>query len=340
MESDFQILPETPQTIPHLLGKNTSLDSLLTQNEDLANRLRVTIRRLHILESDLQEKSNELDAAKSAANLAADQIFILKEKNRTTLDLSKEAEQTRLLLEDRLQVIEPELIRLRKYREKIQSQVKPYIQELRNQVSTSKSQADQLYALGINKDQQIKDLKNQILEITKNSKEQIRVLEARTLSSIENFERNVREFKEKESQYLDAIAHLENQASQLRMVRIQCDELLNENIALKRSKDDQSAAFLKELDRLTDLHRLQSEELTTLRLQSAEYESKIQQDYNQVGSLQKRTMELETQLDSLRFMWNSKNEENEKLKIALAALEKLNLELSQKLSQIRSESSG
>jgi hypothetical protein len=52
-------------------------------------------------------------------------------------------------------------------------------------------------------------------------------------------------------------------------------------------------------------------------------------------SAEGRKGELEEQLTSLRYMWTSKCEETEKLKISLQSLEKINLDLSQKLNESR-----
>lgn len=58
-------------------------------------------------------------------------------------------------------------------------------------------------------------------------------------------------------------------------------------------------------------------------------------DNETIKNLQKENRQFQDQLESLRYMWMAKNEENEKLKVALQSLERLNLELSQKINEMR-----
>lgn len=51
-------------------------------------------------------------------------------------------------------------------------------------------------------------------------------------------------------------------------------------------------------------------------------------------------MQMSQQLESLRYLHGQKNQENEKLKLSIHSLEKLNLELSQKIHEVRLESEG
>ena len=54
-----------------------------------------------------------------------------------------------------------------------------------------------------------------------------------------------------------------------------------------------------------------------------------------LGTNEEEMIQLRRQMESLRFMWNQKNEESERQRKSLEALEKLNYSLSQKLEELR-----
>jgi predicted RNase H-like nuclease (RuvC/YqgF family) len=74
-----------------------------------------------------------------------------------------------------------------------------------------------------------------------------------------------------------------------------------------------------------------------LGVEHADLQIRVVEDQETIQKLEKENRQYFEQLESLRFMWNAKNEENEKLKAAASALERLNLELSQKLNEIRKQ---
>jgi hypothetical protein len=113
------------------------------------------------------------------------------------------------------------------------------------------------------------------------------------------------------------------------------DELENSVIALRRKKEEQE----KELSELGAKYRTQTSELrqnlTEREFEVADLKTSLESWKTLAQASESRKNELEEQLTSLRYMWTSKCEETEKLKVSLQSLEKINLDLSQKLNESR-----
>ena len=66
--------------LPKEILKSSSVENLISQNEDLMTRLKVALRRLALFENENQKLSDEAQRARLSQTAVADQVLIYKEK--------------------------------------------------------------------------------------------------------------------------------------------------------------------------------------------------------------------------------------------------------------------
>ena len=88
-------LPAKPQLshIPSEILKSSTIETLISQNEDLMSRLKITIRRLQLLENENQELGQEILQTKKAYNAMKDQLSIEEDKDQNWKDKIRQLEQ-------------------------------------------------------------------------------------------------------------------------------------------------------------------------------------------------------------------------------------------------------
>lgn len=331
--------------IPREILKSSTIENLISQNEDLMARLKVSIRRLALLESENQKLSEEAQRARLSQSAVADQILILKEKDgiwKQKLDQTEQEKEVHSeranAFQQRLQKLTAEVERHQKYHERIRTQVKPYIHQLkeysRNLEAKTETQSKECSKL----EAQISDLRYQIAEVTKNSRLQVEIREKQAHEMVQFYEQQLHNQTEELKSLQGSHQELEIRALRLNKALEKQDELENQVVELLRSKEELKTRLEKEVvrlqDKTADLHRQNSRleiEHTDLRDLALTHEERIK-------SLEKDKTGLTEQLDSLRYMWNAKTDENEKLKAAVQSLERLNVELSQSLNELRNSS--
>ncbi|MGZ3818698.1 MAG: hypothetical protein ACXWRZ_18730, partial [Bdellovibrio sp.] len=117
------------------------------------------------------------------------------------------------------------------------------------------------------------------------------------------------------------------------------DSLENEIVTIRRAKENMKERLEKEMDRQQERIMELTRQNQKLGVEHADFQIRVVEDQQRIEKLEKENCQYVEQLESLRYMWNAKNEEHEKLKTAVAALERLNVELSQKLNEMRKQES-
>ena len=124
--------------LPKEVLKSSSVESLISQNEDLATRLKVALRRLALLENENQKLGEEAQRARLSQTAVADQVLIFKEKDNLWKQKLQQAEKQKeiqtekvLALQTKVEKLSAECDRYHKYHDRIKTQVKPYIHQLK-----------------------------------------------------------------------------------------------------------------------------------------------------------------------------------------------------------------
>lgn len=337
-EQDQQELSHNSYVSKDLI-KSATVENLISQNEDLMNRVKVLSRRLASLEDLNHELQSENFNQKNQILNLNDQIEILKEK-----DLAWKAKVDELEIEKdnlseslrKLEDMKSEVDRFRKYHDKIRLQVKPYISQLKKHrddlLEVTETQKRQI-AL---RDNQIQDTRNQMQEVLRQSKNQIDEVQKQKNDLVEIMEKQkeVVEFENRslQAEVKEARAKLKRLNDSLQLTA----ELENRVIELDRSKNDLKSNLETEILRLQQKLNQQTGDVARLSIENTDLKQFLHDHHDTKLKLEDEVHQLRRQLETMRFMWNQKNEESERLNQSLEALEKLNLSLSQKIQQIRS----
>jgi chromosome segregation ATPase len=329
---------ENLSSLRHDLRKTSAVESLLSQNEDLMARLKVALRRLSLTEEDLRTLGENHDALKTTHSALADQMLVWKEKERLWKEKHERLEKELHVLKARFpefQSMEEKIERLTRYREKMRAVMKPYLKQLKDY---AQSLHQQLLAQNQELEKREADILSQektIQALHEQMEHQGRFFQINQNDLTAAFERERAEFSREISALTETNSVLVSKVQILDRTLERLDELENAVIALRRKKEEQEQEFAE----LSEKSRAQTSDLrqttATQELEIADLKKSLESWKASAQAAESRRNELEEQLASLRYMWNSKCEETEKLKVSLQSLEKINLDLSQKLNESR-----
>lgn len=326
---------ETPDQIP-VPTPASSLDAALAQNEDLMSRLKITLKRLELIEQENTDLREDHQSARQIVRHLEDQLSIWKEKERLwALKKNQLEEAARISKEQSLETraLLKQISRLQKFYRLYQKSIKPAflqlksycdrlgqeIRSLRKENEGLRLKADQLNEEGRKRE-------------TSWSEEKIR-LQNEILDLREEIEQERQQHSKMISHYQASEQKLLRDAQKLPDLLIQIDQTQNQVVALRRERDDMIQRNIDLVQRTeADNVALRSDQqrkivlIDDLKLKIAHLESRLR-------TSESSNQETQHQLNALRELWNSKSEELEKAKIALRSLEKLNAALSERMIQ-------
>lgn len=337
-------MPKRPDLsqIPKEILKSSTVENLISQNEDLMARLKVSLRRLSLLELENQKLSEETQKARLSQSASADLLLVLREKDNVWKQKIDHLEKDKDIYSEKFRVLHEKLMRAtseldrhRKYHERIKHQVKPYISQLKEYSKTQEVQNREITQELEKKEAQLRDLRHQIIELTKNSRLQIELAEKKNLEMTQFYENQIERMRGEIQILTQHHGELENKALKLHKSLERQDELENEVVEVTRSKEDMRLGLEKEITRLQERNNELTRHNQKLGIEHADLQLRVVGDQEKIFSFERENAQLQEQLESLRYMWTAKNEESERLKSAFESLEKLNLELSQKINELR-----
>lgn len=335
---DRQAMSENQSTIQ---TKSSSLENLLSQNEDLMARLKVLTRRLAAIEEENSNLKNETDKMRNSYHAFSDQMMILKEKDKiwknkldqAEIDRDKHIEKSQNL-EHQLQQAKTEIDRHEKYHEKIKTQVKPYITQLKEYCKNLENKNLELQNANQHREAQIHDIRHQMTEVIKNSRTEVDLLKNKNQELIEFYEKHIENLTNELKSLRENYQFIESKANKLNRTLERVDHLENELILSNRHKteimqknDTEILRLEQRLSELTKHNQKIGMEHSDLQLRTIEDQATIEQ-------LKSECQSQKEQIESLRFMWTNKNNDYEKIKTSCEALERLNIDLSAKMNQL------
>lgn len=330
--------------LPKEILKSSTVENLISQNEDLMTRLKVALRRLALFENENQKLSDEAQRARLSQKAVADQILIYKEKDSLWKNKLHQAEKEKEVqlekasaLQKRTEKLEMDVERYRKYHERIKTQVKPYIHQLKEYSRHLEEQNQQLSKEHSRAEAQLSDLRFQITEVTRASRLQIELNEKKSQELIQYYEQQIETQKGEIERLLVLNQELDIKAVKLHRALEKQDILENQVVEILRSKEELKTRLEQEVVRLQDRTLELSRTNKRLEIEHGDLQELALNNESQLKTLQKERQDLTEQLDSLRYMWNAKAEETEKLKAAIQSLERINVDLSQKVNEMRAQ---
>lgn len=317
-----------------------TFEAVLQQNEDLMKRLKIALRRLNQLETSNTQHSLEVNKLKLQNQSLMSRYAVHKEEiEEYKTDIKKleierdKALEIKNLIEKKNQELLTTSEQFEVYKEKISTEVKPYITELKVENIELKEEIKNLNSIQQTLFTQIEELRSHIIEVTQSYTQEHNFTKTSyetTLSSL-NEQLNFIKTELKEKNEANQDLELRLQKSMHRSEHM--DQIENSLIQEKRDHESTRAMLGSEIERLQnkfyELHQsytqLDSEneklklESHSIKLKLSEYERENQNAHEQLGAL--------------RNLYSKKMQEFEKLEKSYEALERLNLELSRSIGQ-------
>ena len=181
------------KNIPKDLMKSNTIEALVSQNEDLAARQKVTLQRLAKIEDRNKQIEEEGQELRQSHSIISDQMMIWKEKEKVWKQrhdgLDQELQIFRERFPDYLKM-EDTVERYKRYHERVKSQIKPYIRELKGYAQALHSQILELHAELDRKDNEVKLIQRKNQETREQSDNQAQSFERSQNQLITEFERS------------------------------------------------------------------------------------------------------------------------------------------------------
>jgi len=318
-----------------------SLQSLLQQNEDLSIRLKFSIQKMAELEDNNNQTLTDNRKLQNTIQALNDQLLIWKEKERLWQERFNKSEfqlaELRQSFPD-IQDLRSELSRYHRYHEKVKTQIKPYIQQLKDY---AKGLSEHIGNLNI----EIERRDFEIQQVTTKNKDLEEDLSshlathAQIMSDLKNFyEAEVANLSKENTHLRNSLLIAEKKAEQLDSALERQDELLNQTIVLKRKTEDIRLNYLHESEGLKQSLAIARNEI----IQKTAFIDEITENHtsqsSELAQQKELVQQLQDQLSGLRILWTDKCADVERLSLANESLQKINVELSQKLLDSRKNS--
>lgn len=297
--------------IPAPALRSATLESLISQNEDLMARLSVALRKTNQLEERSTVLDRENAVLRGRLDAISDQFLVLQEKDKLNgaraQRLHDEAgcakmtsEKLEKLYSDlyvQAQKFQRRLVHLERYRARIRKAA-PGVQE----------RAHQAQALDENR----------------------KALMISHMQSVNSFEAKLNEAKTQ-------IEELRTKASEYDQVFEQKVAVENKLVFEQRQNQITRADNLREIDRLTDENTDLRQQLKASLVQAETQRQELERLNSELPDLHEDQKALREQVESLQALWAHKQREWEQLEEKNRNLQRLNQTLSANLNQQRKE---
>lgn len=318
---------------------NKSLETLIQMNELANEKLKVSIRRLSYAENEIEILKNKLKELEANNQNLQDQEFINFEKEKTRNAQLKQLQDENEILKIQHSLITSrevdlrnETHRLRKYQEKINTQVKPYFKELKEYSKNLELQIQKISEVNERKEVQIQDLKNRVSDMIDNFNFQIETEKTRNEKVISRYEEIVSQNHQDLTKQKENIHFLNSKVEDLEHYHQKFLETENKLIEMERFFSEKRIQYEKTTQDLNDkiaaLQRLEYKYET----ENKDLKLTTKKLFDENTKTKEDLFNTEKQLESLKYLWDQKNSELIKYKQAMDSLEKINIELSKNLS--------
>jgi chromosome segregation ATPase len=326
----FQI-PEPPDLskVPLSVIHSATVETLISQTEDLSARLKVQIRRNAVLERRAIELEETLKTTDKDLQTIRRQQEILQEKDSTHLEKIHTLQTNLEMQKKELDLLETRYSENHALSQRRDEEAKNTQQELQTKIK------DLERLLPLEKDNFALQDENSFL------KKKIEELCSYLQKKEEEFKdaRNLLQLKtENVSQLEQAVSSLQQQVEMNRKAIEEKTELENQLILKEREKEHATSTLSNEV--MTHRQELKNLQLITksMATEKAQLSVQLKTCEETINSLSKDNAELDKQIENLQNLWYKLQAEHEKEKIKSNALTKLNRELSVELQRSKSAS--
>lgn len=334
----FQI-PEPPDLskIPLSVIHSATVETLISQTEDLSARLKVQIRRNAVMERRaLELEENTKNQEKQVFNLQQ-QLEIVSEKESTHTDKIKNLEATLSHYKSEVELLEVRYAEQTQFQRAESANYSSKITDLEKQV------AELSRLLPLEKENfKLADensfFKTKIEELCnhlQNKESEIRDLKEHTIKLESYLNEKTSENTHLKKQFETQSLEMKKQIDIHNKIIEEKSELENIIILKDREKEHSVSTITNEL--MTHRQELKQIQMAYRSLQSerTQIESQLRSSEESLNSLSKDNSDLEKQIQNLQSLWYKLQAEFEKERTKTTALTKLNRELSVELQRTK-----
>lgn len=356
--SDVEDIPLPNQVPPPptvSFDKERSLgtfDSVLSQNQDLMSRLTIALRHNLDLEKQVGqyiERNRYLELQAQALHSEMSQISIVNKNLEIEFYSIREQRDSaeKMYAEfhteamNRIEKMANQLIRLRSYRRKIRTRVRPAIDNLNKTMQKEREEFAGALEQNMEMRGQLEQFKKQLTEAYARIQNQHTEHEGQKKLLVETYEEKLNfyikelDFYKTEHEKFQK-SHIELDKKNLALVESQA---LFENRAIvsERRYEGLKAQSDQTIHELREMVAQMKSENTALRANLENANQEIAERGNEISMLKDDVIGIRDQYEGLQILWEKSSQEAEESQLKFASLQKLNRDLSQALNERRRE---
>jgi len=327
----FQV-PEPPDLskVPLSVIHSATVETLISQTEDLSARLKVQIRRNAVLERralELEEKTKDIE--KSMLTMQ-EQLEVFKEKDSTHADKVRDLQTAVETHKKDLELLEMRYSQLSNLSQRREEEASITATDLKNKITELEKLLpleNENFKLG-EENNYLKGKLEELVSYLQKKEEEAKELRAQIATQREGL-----------TSQDQLIQTLKKQVEYHHKAAERVAELENVVIHKDREHDQKTAQITNELMGLRQEiknHQMMSRGLNS---EKGQLEAQLRTCEETITGLSKDNSELERQIENLQNLWYKLQAEYEKEKTKTAALTKLNRELSVELQRSKSSPS-
>ena len=373
-------VPEPPalDNLPLDVIHSATVEMLLQQNDDLASRLKVNIRRNSIQEQEILKLQRQLQELQRVSDNLKSQNELIKEKeslwqkqrqskerqlktNQEEIKLlelrynelftatkHKKKELYREIIEKNndIEELKKKIIARKQISERGKEKVREMLVSAAGEMQEKKDSYKQTFAQNEIYKKQIQELKaaklkkeelfkQKMIEISNVSKEHIHRLEEKVSLLEGQIEEHKSNEQSLEQKFLDKenqlIAEMKNRETITRLTE-EVIQFKNEKVATERSFQKEIDKIKEENSKLSSQNQSQTKNSQDLQNQLNETKAILDVCEKKLIDVTRDNEDLEKQLESLKVLWADLQQKFEKEKIKNESLNKINKQLSKKVS--------
>lgn len=336
--------------------KSRTVQTLLSQNQDLMARLTVALKRNIELEQKAEHQEDAYQRLQTQADSVKDQNEILSEKMKQadfeigrlldeTSSLEKKFAELYTAYQDKIthiQTLSYRLHRFLKYKKKIRFLVRPFIQNLKFKIEALHHESIQLKEDILKKNETISELKTKLQESFEHIQKITQNFEKDQLQLVQYHENRFSEisqnFEALQANYANANSKLSEQKKLIEELKENESSLQNKAVYYERQFTDLDIAHKALTQEYESEKKNNSQRIQMLELQNQELSQKYAETLAAKNKLAQENQTLTDQLQSVQLLYQDNYQRTEDLKKMIEAQEQMNRELSQSLSEQRKRS--
>ncbi len=344
-------IPPPPQMrdVPARIMHSATVETLIDHADDLSSRLKVHIRRNGQLEGQIIEMQDQINESEMMRRTVMSQIEILREKDKAVAEKQSafEAKLQRTTEELELSRLESTEVGRRNrelqvsnsrawaYRRRVKRWVKPGFLARDEQVKTLQSKHEEVSAELLRLTGLLSNLREELAHQKTEADRRLTAADRDRSRLVEQYEKRISQSDADTARLSNELNRALERVSILDQATHDSARANNERVFFERRSEELEARLKSETERMRGALDDMAAEAAALRA-SVETARKLREDADQARmASEEMRSRAETQLKSLRDIWQESSVRLQMLESQNEALEKINADLSRRLADNR-----